>query len=279
MNTWKNASVMSSRPASTSNKATALAYASYVRSHAGASEPARELVSLLPKRNYGRILDLCSGTGAASRAILSTFPDARVWAVEYSEAMIGEAHRDDPVEVIHIHARAEDLANLNLPTFDAAICASGIWHTQLAEVLPAVRFALTPGGHFAFNVGESFLNFTSAPQPEGNKEFLRRLLMTARGYGAQLSKASAVDTEKLSLADLRGLLSSAGFDIVSETEIAQHTGMAESQAWLSIPRYMPRFPGLSFEQTLDVIESTCHAMPPDAVISTFWYYVCAKRSR
>jgi ubiquinone/menaquinone biosynthesis C-methylase UbiE len=101
-----------------------------------------------------RILDLCCGTGLSTEAILATYPDARVVALDASRGML-EAARDKPVlrgvELVHGDATDPRAAGIQ-GSFDAILMAYGIRNVPAIDpCLAHLRDLLAPGAPIAFH--------------------------------------------------------------------------------------------------------------------------------
>ena len=101
-----------------------------------------------------RILDLCCGTGASTRAILAEVPGAQVTAVDGSAGMLAEARRRLPEDRVQLlQADAMDPAGSGITgPFDAILMAYGIRNMSdpdrcLANLIDLLR----PGGVICFH--------------------------------------------------------------------------------------------------------------------------------
>jgi len=110
---------------------------------------------------YGRALDLCTGTGAAIGALLPIVKEEIV-GVDWSEPMLAVAKKkyeraasDWPVVSL---ARADVLALPYKNEFDLATCFGALGHIERSrqrEFIDAVHLSLKPGGIFAFAASEA----------------------------------------------------------------------------------------------------------------------------
>ena len=110
--------------------------------------------SRLPVPPGGEILDLCCGTGASTRAILSEHPEARVTAADGSAGMLAEARRRLPEGRVRLlHADAMEPAEYGITgPFDAILMAYGIRNMPDADrCLSNLKLLLKPGGTVCFH--------------------------------------------------------------------------------------------------------------------------------
>ena len=100
--------------------------------------------------DYRRVLDLCAGTLALTKALLEASPSCRVTAVDFSEAMLRKGWEDLPKSLQSaVGPMIADAMELELPprSFDAVMCAYGMRNIDDNEqVLGRLRDILRPGG-------------------------------------------------------------------------------------------------------------------------------------
>ncbi len=110
--------------------------------------------SRLPVPSNARILDLCCGTGASTRALLTEHPGARVTAADGSAGMLAEASRRLPkgrVEIVQADAMDPAAAGIKGP-FDAILMAYGIRNMSDPDrCLVGLLDLLRPGGAICFH--------------------------------------------------------------------------------------------------------------------------------
>lgn len=101
-----------------------------------------------------RLLDLCCGTGASTDALLRTYPDADVVALDASAGMLSVAERKPSLRGVRfVHGDASDPAAAGVEgPFDGILMAYGIRNlpdpdAALANVLSLLR----PGGRVVFH--------------------------------------------------------------------------------------------------------------------------------
>ncbi len=110
--------------------------------------------SRLPAAPDARILDLCCGTGASTRALLAEHPAARVIAADGSSGMLDQARRRLPegrVELFQADAMNPAASGIEGP-FDAILMAYGIRNMSDPDrCLAGLLDLLRPGGTICFH--------------------------------------------------------------------------------------------------------------------------------
>lgn len=108
----------------------------------------------LPAPSDARILDLCCGTGASTRAVLAEHPAARVTAADGSAGMLDQARRRLPegrVELVQADAMRPAASGIEGP-FDAILMAYGIRNMSDPDrCLAGLLDLLRPGGTICFH--------------------------------------------------------------------------------------------------------------------------------
>lgn len=101
-----------------------------------------------------RILDLCCGTGASTRAVVDTYPTAEVTGVDASAGMLEQARRKDKLRTVKfVHGDAMDVTQSGVDgPFDAILMAYGIRNVPDADLCLSRLFQLlAPGGRICFH--------------------------------------------------------------------------------------------------------------------------------
>ncbi len=230
----------------------AAAYAGFCQTHSMYRWSSRQLLDAISCDADATLLDLCAGTGATTaEALAGAGPDARVYAIDNSAAMIRAGRRllDDP-RVHWICAPAEQVGRLGVlhAPADAAVCNSAIWKTDVAAVVDGVADCLRPGGRFAFNIGLGFLGETPPRRPaDAGKQLtaaMRRLLRDRHGESEQQET-----TTRLTADHVKAVLRQAGFRDIRTWTAVYEGPVAEKVAWLGLPMFARPADGpLSFEQ-------------------------------
>lgn len=107
----------------------------------------------LPGSGAGlRLLDVGCGTGLSTRALLETYPEAQIVAVDASARMLAHARAKAwPTTVRFVHARAEDLAEAGVDgPFDGILAAYLLRNLpDVTAGLAGLRELLAPGAPLA----------------------------------------------------------------------------------------------------------------------------------
>jgi ubiquinone/menaquinone biosynthesis C-methylase UbiE len=110
--------------------------------------------SRLPVLTGARILDLCCGTGASTRALLAEHPSASVTAADGSAGMLEQARRRLPegrVQLLQADAMNPAASGIVGP-FDAILMAYGIRNMSDPDLcLARLLDLLSPGGTICFH--------------------------------------------------------------------------------------------------------------------------------
>lgn len=107
--------------------------------------------SMLPDRNWGKVLDWGTGHGAGIMEFKRMFPDAECYGVDLSAPCLKIAHYRAVEQGLDIRFSQQDLELLDFPgdTFDLAVHIF-MWHEipprNLVKVLREVHRVLKPGG-------------------------------------------------------------------------------------------------------------------------------------
>jgi tRNA (cmo5U34)-methyltransferase len=125
------------------------AYAAMIRDEIPAYEILQAELVAASGAGAGSILELGTGTGETTAALLSAHPGAEVTGIDASLAMLEAAHRRVPGASLRV-ARLQD----PLPTgpFDVVASALAVHHLTVSEkqdLFTRVAAALVPGGRFA----------------------------------------------------------------------------------------------------------------------------------
>jgi len=115
---------------------------------------ALEIAARVAKLPHGEMLEVAAGTGALTRRLAVSLPDAAITATDLSEAMLEVARRRSGPHA-SVRWRQADAAELPFEeaAFDLAVCQFGVMFfpdkvTALGEIWRVLR----PGGWFVFSV-------------------------------------------------------------------------------------------------------------------------------
>ena len=113
-----------------------------------------ELLDLVDYEPGQKLLDLCGGTGAVSRAaIYRVFREGDTPPSKLADVTLFDLNpRCKIPQVTLVKGKAEDLA-IHFPrdTFDIVVCRQAVGYLNPSLVFPAVARVLKPGGKFVFN--------------------------------------------------------------------------------------------------------------------------------
>lgn len=262
-------------------------YDAYAREYPNYRETSRDLIALaLPSAQAGAaeatVIDLACGTGATTREILAVLgPGGRVFGVDKSAAMLGVAASSttDP-RASWIEASAETVDQHVSELADAVICNSAVWQTDFTATAMAVRAVTKAGGCFAFNIPVGFLGDGDS---DGSRDRYPPLLnemraIAERDYGwTPRDAAPSWMRRRLTQESIRRSLAAAGFGIEQATEISHHDSAESARAWLSIPIFTAdRFPGLSYEDRMRILDEACNRLGPDQPQQGRWAVFLAR---
>jgi len=115
-------------------------------------EVGRDLLAMLPSTPCRRILDIGCGTGCFTSMLSERFPDAEIWAIDISPAMVKEACRRLGHRIHAVTADGEHLPHSIQGPFDLITSNSVFqWFDDVHKALGRYRDILAPGGVLAFS--------------------------------------------------------------------------------------------------------------------------------
>ena len=98
---------------------------------------------------YGRLLDLCCGTGRSTAAVIETYPDATVVGLDASRGMLDRCRKGVLARLVQADAAAPAL---RAESCDAVFMAYGLRNMGDPDAaLVAVKALLRPGGRLALH--------------------------------------------------------------------------------------------------------------------------------
>ena len=124
---------------------------------------ADELLVLGRYKSSDRLLDLCGGTGAVTRAAVEMaraetgndgldFRELPIVLLDRNPRYRSRHVGSELSGVYEIRNSAENLGSWFGPKFDIVICRQAIGYVDPTIVIPAVAHVLAPGGRFCFNM-------------------------------------------------------------------------------------------------------------------------------
>jgi len=151
-----------------------------------------------------RILDSGCGTGVFTQMLASTYPDAQITAVDFSDAMLGVAATRQAPNVRFVHADIRDIVDTG---FDLIASNAALqWLPDIDETIESLHSRLAAGGILAL----SYFG------PETYRE-LRSALIAALGLPVTLPSDSFASPSELSSICQRHF-HAVSFDTVEYTE-------------------------------------------------------------
>jgi trans-aconitate 2-methyltransferase len=144
--------------------------AQYLKFEAQRTRPARDLIAQVPLKSPKSIIDLGCGPGNSTAALAEYFPDAHVTGMDSSSDMIKTAKAALP----HIDFAIGDLSSYE-PKEPADLLFSNavfqwIPSDQRIPIMKRLIESLQPGGVFAFQVPDNFLEPSHKAMREVAKE-------------------------------------------------------------------------------------------------------------
>jgi SAM-dependent methyltransferase len=263
-------------------------YDAYAREYPGYRETSRDLIRLaLSSADAGvapaAVLDLACGTGATTREILAALgPSGSVTGVDKSPAMLAVAAGSTADRrATWIQACAETVHQRVTEPFDAVICNSAIWQTDLAATALAVRAVLRDGGPFAFNVPEGFLDSGGG---QGSSDRYPPLLREMRDIAARdydwapdASQPGRV-RQRLTRESVCRSLAVAGLDVEQVTDVSYDDSAESQHAWLSIPIFTrDGLRGLPYRDRMRVLDKAYERLGPGQAARARWVVFVARR--
>lgn len=242
-------------------------YAQFARTYPMYRRTSADLVDRLALAGGARVLDLACGTGITTETVLRKLgPDGRVVAHDGSPAMQEQARRHvDDVRVDWVLGAAEDIGDLVSGPFDAVVCNSAIWQTDLTRTVPAIACLLRPGGRFACNVGDYD---GAAKQKPGLHDLLMAYAVIDHDFVPRWGHRIG-----LPVADIEATLQDNGLQTTRES-VAYPADPEQEYAWLQVPIFTGRFRGLTYEQRMSALDKAwarfdrSHAEPNRWIILT-----------
>lgn len=256
-----------------SDREVAIAYRQFTENFPMYAATSRDLVARAEIPTARTVVDLCSGTGQTTEAILAELsPDGRVLALDGSAAMQAEARRAIPDQrVEYVVAWADELVVAD--QVDAIVCNSAIWQTNMPATFAAARRALRPGGRLAFNIGQQFIRLPGEPR-QPRLEFIELIVEYAKSdYGFVPPAYRRTDrTPEL----VEEWLHEAGFAHVKQEVERYESTVDQLRTWLSIPIFAGAYSALPEEHRIAVVEKAYKNADKSQVTTNSWLITTAQ---
>lgn len=200
---------------------------------------AKGMVRRLPTEKDSSVLELASGTGAATVVVARSCPRGRVVCVERSSAMIDRARVNvksaglDNVAFVQGDASALPGLLRGQGPFDLVVCNSAFWQfSDHRSVIAAARDVLRRGGYLGFNVPIRSATTASWLAYRASVE------SASAGDGIGPSKAFG---GRRGTADWPAVVASAGMTLVKDLRYFVFMREEERRAWTRIPVFARRW--------------------------------------
>lgn len=221
------------------------------------------LVNRMKIPSNARILDIGCGTGASTRQILQTIPDAIIWGLDNSPSMLDVARNINiiPSRIKFIEGDAGDLPSCVNERMDAIIYSASIFLVPDYQAsLSQARDLLEPGGTLGltFMVGVFYNNENA-------------LVRADASAGTNLSQKKPVELDNLIVA-VKNLFSEVSVEIV---DFIYEADMLKE--FFSIPAMSAGlYPTLCYEDRLKMLETLFSHLSCDK-LSFRWNLITASK--
>jgi len=266
---WQDAGMVDGASTQWSDRETAAAYRRFAAAYPKYRETSHDLVSRARLEDARLVVDLCSGTGATTDAILDVLSaSGRVLAVDRSAAMQAEARNviHDP-RVRYVVCSAEEFDRHAAEPVDAVVCNSAIWQTEMPATFAAARRALAPGGRLVFNVGGRFVRLPPVDQPARRTPSLFDLVRQYVILGPRPDRSPEM---------INQWVRDAGLVVAGSEVVAYESTVEEDRAWLSIPIIAGGFSTVPYAQWMDILEKAHQKVDKDRKSTIRWLVVTAE---
>ncbi|MCB9729407.1 MAG: class I SAM-dependent methyltransferase [Deltaproteobacteria bacterium] len=212
-------------------------YEDFCARHGMYAEVARAAALALAPAPDARVLDLGSGTGVSTLALLEVLgPTGRVVGVDPARRMVEAARRRvSDARARFVLGEAGPLLARGEGPFDAALASSMIWLCEpLDDALVGLRRALQPGARALFTVPSEYLgevDHLTAPAARGLHAALAGLRAGAGASMPRPARAEGLD----SFASFGARLRAAGFEAPAASSWSRMSPPDEQRDWWGQP--------------------------------------------
>jgi Methylase involved in ubiquinone/menaquinone biosynthesis len=253
-------------------------YSEFTDSYPMYRETSRDLVARAGIADANRVVDLCSGTGETTQALLELMQErARLIAIDRSEAMqrVARERITDP-RVRWVQCAAESIDHQVQDQVDAVVCNSAIWQTDMPTTFVGVHRVLANGGRFVFNIGEQTVELPDQGDRGLDSPSLVELMVQVAEAEHDFVRPTDVRRRRLTITSVTEMLATAGLDARWEI-VSYPRSVQQARAWLSVPVFGGMFRTLSYEQRLDVLAKAYDRVDKDQTVTGRWLLVTAIR--
>jgi ubiquinone/menaquinone biosynthesis C-methylase UbiE len=253
----------------------AVAYGEFAQTWPMYAATSGDLVARADLHDATLVVDLCSGTGATTAAILPALPaGGRVVAVDKSAAMQRQAPRSERVRQV-VSAAEEFDVHVDEPV-DAVVCNSAIWQTDMPATFAAARRVLRPGGRLVFNIGGQFVALPSEDLGPQEKPSLHDYMLAYAILDHDFVPAVRQRRNRTPQ-QIEQQLTAAGLTQRSADIVGYASTMEQTRDWLSIPIFAGAFGSLGHQQRADVLAKAYDRVDKSQSTTTRWLLVTATR--
>lgn len=191
-----------------------------------------------PKHGFFNILDLGCGTGNLIQKIRKNFPNATIFALDFSEEMIQIAKDKKITDIHYILANMFDLHNSDLPYFDVVI-SSFVFHNfhsidEYRKIFSLVNDYLAVGGEFII---ADLIELDDSFQKRQTQKRLVELMRNHNLSNTEIVKwlgILEVEDSPLTISAEIKLLSDTGFEIINTSTYNNNNAVFTAHKKLNI---------------------------------------------
>jgi trans-aconitate 2-methyltransferase len=150
----------------------------YARFRAERAAPFEDMMALVEPTRGMNVIDLGCGNGELTARLAERLPDARVFGVDTSEAMLAEAERHAAPRVTFARGDIADVSALALSRYELVFSHAALhWVPDHARWMPSLLAAMKPGAQLAIQMPHNFAqpSHTAAVRVASSAPFRERL--------------------------------------------------------------------------------------------------------
>lgn len=150
----------------------------YARFRAERAAPFEDVIALVKPTRGMNVIDLGCGNGDLTARLAERLPDARVYGVDTSEAMLAEAQRHASPHVTFARGDVADVSALALSRYELVFSHAALqWVGDHARWMPSLLAAMKPGAQLAIQMPHNFAqpSHTAAVRVAASPPFRERL--------------------------------------------------------------------------------------------------------